>query len=123
MQIIYEWCCILGIKQLTFISNISCKFNCPIITLKEPIVTIIKKKQGNREIINYCKGEFEINKNNLVRDNADLLISIGRKGMQMRGIPINYLYSSEIYHMSKVNLLQFFYQIRHYSESEQRNGR
>ena len=90
---------------------------------KKTNVSIVPTGQGLKQLIGLCRDEKRVTKEDIIRDTADILVFIGKKGMQMGDIPIGLLHSAEIYHIKRVNALEFFYLMQRYSESEQRNGR
>ena len=123
LQSIYQWCCIANISKVTFITNSSQKFDCPLIAEKKTNVSIIPTGQGMKQILGLCKEQNRVTKEVIIKDTADMLICHGKKGMQMGDIPVGFLHMAEIYLLQRMNELEFFYLLQRYSESEQRNGR
>lgn len=123
MEEIYSWCSLLSIPKVTFISNFSCKFQSPVTTLKPPTVIILPPGQGTPQLLALCKGKTPIKKEFFLQNNPDLLITFGRKGMQMGNVPIEILYSAEIHHLAHADPLEFFSVLKKFADSEQRNGR
>ncbi|OMJ70220.1 hypothetical protein SteCoe_31850 [Stentor coeruleus] len=123
MQEIYEYSCFIGLSKITFISAVSSNFHPPLVNKKLTQTFFIPPNQTFLEINKLIKTCEKTNKQEIIENSADLVVNIGRKGMILRGLSIGFLYSSEIYHMKKVNCLEFYSIIKMFALSEQRNGR
>ncbi|OMJ80544.1 hypothetical protein SteCoe_19189 [Stentor coeruleus] len=123
MQKIYEYSCFIGLSKITFISTVSSNFLPPLTSRKPTQAFFVPPNQTFIEINKLIKTCEKPTKEKIIENSADLVINIGRKGMTMGGLSIGFLYSSEIYHMKKVNCLEFYSIIKMFALSEQRNGR
>lgn len=65
---------------MTFITNSSQKFDCPLIAEKKTNVSIIPTGQGMKQILGLCKEQNRVTKEVIIKDTADMLICHGKKG-------------------------------------------
>lgn len=137
LQHITDWCSYLGIEYLTFyapniIKNLSFTSKTNYVHVK-----IISSDYGMAQIIKLAKDassdDIPIGRNELMQKlnygfpNTELVLSVGiGSGMQYSGIPLSSICLSELYYMGRENfitVIDFYYCLRTFAQSEQRVGK
>jgi hypothetical protein len=122
MQKILNYSALVGINRVTFVQSKEVKLEQDLF-FKPVEVSFQMKNAGVSEIVALVKDKRGLERDMIVCPAPQLLLFYGQKGMALDGIPVRYLYSAEMYWISRIDPVAFFKVMERYSISEQRNGR
>lgn len=123
IQKLYEYSSLCKIQKLTIVHSQEVRIDYRVLNEKGTQVEFLCPNSMKSEILSNLKGRCCVGKADLIDEPASLVVCIGKKGMNLPGLPVWCMYSAEFHYISCLNPLTFFKTLEKYSLSEQRNGR